>query len=143
MPIPPQAWVQEFRIFHWDALHKLASYHVDGKTTPFAWIGSPEAIANLVAATRVVEAGDEKSGALELRRVRPLNTVMIEEPSHPLSSTLRVRHTWRAIGVVRHDGHPHERVREFTCEYTLRVTEHGLKLLDCSEWHQLPDDPIE
>jgi hypothetical protein len=44
---------------------------------------------------------------------------------------------------MRHEGHPHERVRDFACDYTLRVTDDGFQLVDCSEWHQLPDEPLE
>jgi hypothetical protein len=44
---------------------------------------------------------------------------------------------------MRHQGHPHERVRDFACDYTLRATSHRLELLDCSDWHQLPDEPVE
>jgi hypothetical protein len=100
-------------------------------------------MSRLMAATRVVASGDEKSGTFELRSVNSLDTTILEEPRYPLSPILRVHHEWKAVGIMRHDGHPHERTRNFTCDYTLRVTDDGFHVLDCSEWHQLPDEPLE
>jgi hypothetical protein len=142
-PETPKVWVSEFHTFHLALSHLLASYHQDGNAKLLESLGTHETMSRLMAATRVVASGDEKSGTFELRSVNPLDTTILEEPRYPLSPTLRVHHEWKAVGLMRHEGHPHERVRDFACDYTLRVTDDGFQLVDCSEWHQLPDEPLE
>jgi hypothetical protein len=140
---PDLGWQDDFHDFHVELSAALAAYHQNGNRASLASHCAPDAMKKLTAATRVVAANDEKSGAFELRRVRPITTTILSEPHRGLFPTLRVHHEWRAIGLMRHEGHPHERVRDFACDYTLRVTDRGLQLIDCSNWHQLPDEPLE
>src|SRR5206468_1535317 len=133
----------EFLVFHDNLSTALAQYHQDGNATSLYPLASPDVISKLTKATRVADPRDEKAGVFELRRARSIATTILDTPRIPFHPTLRIHHEWRAIGVMRHEGHPHERTRDFACDYTLRVTDHGLQLLDCSNWHQLPDEPLE
>ena len=143
-PFPsPDAWRTEFRDFHASLSAVLASYHRDRNAASLNSLCIQDVADRLTQATRVADPLDEKSGVFELRRVRPLSTTLRETPKSVLNRILRVHHEWRAIGVMRHQGHPHERIRDFSCDYTLRITDHGFQLIDCSDWHQLPDEPIE
>jgi hypothetical protein len=138
-----QGWVHEFRVYHRVLSRAIGEYHARADSNSLGSLTIPSSLARFTAATRVMDASNESVGAFELRRVKPIATTILDEPRYPLYSKLRIRHTWRAIGLIRHHGHPHERTREFSCDYTLRATERGLVLLDCSDWHQLPDEPID
>jgi hypothetical protein len=136
-------WEDAFRQFHAKLAAALATYHRDGNADLLAPLAAPHIIAKLTHATRVVPSDDEKFGTFELRRIRPILTRIVASPTTILHPTMHVHHEWRAIGIMRHHGHPHERTRNFSCDYTLRVTARGFQLLDCSDWHQLPDEPVE
>jgi hypothetical protein len=142
-PVPPETWQAEFLVFHDRLSAALAQYHQDGDASSLSPFASPDVIRKLTKATRVADPRDDKAGVFELRRARSIATTLLDTPRLPFQPALRIHHEWRAIGLMRHEGHPHERVRDFACDYTLRVTGHGFLLIDCSEWNQLPDEPLE
>lgn len=139
----PEPWIEEFRHFHERLTTAIAGYHQDGNHALLSPFGSQSAMKRLANNTRVAETSHDKSAVLELRRVRPLATSVLSVEEGVFQTTVRIHHKWRAIGIVRHFGHPHERARDFACDYTLRVTDQGFQVLDCSEWDQMPDEPVE
>lgn len=142
-PASEVAWRGEFCSFHERLTEGLESFHQGAGTGELASLCSKDSLERLLSATRVVKAGDESSGTFDLHGFRQISTRILKTPRNILDPIFRVHHEWRAIGLMRHEGHPHERIRDFSCDYTLRVTDHGFQLVDCSDWHQLPDEPME
>jgi hypothetical protein len=142
-PLGEETWAFEFRSFHRALMDGLCRHHQGMPSRHIVLPCSDASRSKLLEATRVVGKNDEKSGTFEFQRVQHLSTTVLRAPTSLLNPILRVHHEWRAVGLMRHQGHPHERIRGFSCDYTLRVTDRGLQLLDCSDWHQLPDEPVE
>jgi len=69
-----------------------------------------------------------------IRRIKPIETVVLPAEPGDAAGAFRVRYHWRVYGTVTHVGHTHARFNEYEAEYLVRPTAGGWRLAGSKVW---------
>jgi len=72
---------------------------------------------------------DQGGAVCKVQRVNIMESAM-EPPDNPGGKYFRIRSVWQVLGAVRHWGHAHLRMNEYSAVYTVRFVGTGWKISD-------------